>query len=100
MPAKKGRKKTEPLKMGMLLMSQRIFRGMEEATFNTEIAKCIMRHANGDWGDLEEEDKEMNKTALEEGDQVFSSYKTSKGNVWIITEGDRESTTVIFSDEY
>ena len=65
-----------------------------------EIVTLLNRHAAGDWGDLDEEDKELNKDALINGERLFSSYDTQKGKVWVITEYDRSVTTVLSPDEY
>lgn len=58
------------------------------------------RHWRGDWGDVCEEDKEINEQALVHGDRLLSSFETALGKIWIITEADRESTTVLTPDEY
>ena len=58
------------------------------------------RHWRGDWGDVCEEGKETNEQALVHGDRLLSSFETALGKIWIITEADRESTTVLTPDEY
>ncbi|WP_040845771.1 hypothetical protein [Thiorhodococcus drewsii] len=61
----------------------------------------LQRHAQGDWGDLDPADQEANRTALQTGKRVFSSYRIRDGSkVWIITEADRSLTTVLMPDEY
>jgi hypothetical protein len=60
----------------------------------------ISLHVRGDWGDLEEEDKTRNQEALTEGSRIFSAYNVGDGKVWIITEADRSSTTVLLPEEY
>lgn len=61
----------------------------------------ITRHANGDWGDVGEEDAEQNEWAIMNGARVLSSYKTSAGEViWVITEADRSLTTLLLPSEY
>jgi len=72
---------------------------------NLEFAKFVMdslkRHASGDWGDLCEEDKRENEYALGKYLRLFSSYTYDDSRrIWIITEADRSSTTVLFPDEY
>ncbi len=68
--------------------------------------ECLFRHANQDWGDLCEEDRQMNDDALEAErkgeptDQLFSSYNTDFGKIFIITEWDRSVTTVLLAEEY
>jgi len=47
------------------------------------------------------EDKELNDQALASGDgRLFSSYNIPNGKVWIVTEHDRSSTTVLLPEEY
>lgn len=73
------------------------------AETGTNLFHYIGRHLNGDWGDLSEEDKQANDRACQEGDRLFSSYVVDKGlgrKIWIITEADRSTTTVLFPEEY
>jgi hypothetical protein len=59
------------------------------------------RHWQGDWGDLETEDVEANQAALKHGTRLFSSYRIGDGDtLWIITEADRSSTTLLLPSEY
>jgi hypothetical protein len=56
---------------------------------------------NGDWGDLDEEDKRENEFSLQHGFRIFSSYILSSGDkLWVITEADRSVTTLLLPDEY
>lgn len=76
-------------------------RGVADALNSLEIAYLLSRHASGDWGDLDCEDKELNNLALSTGKgRLFSSYLTCHGKVWVITEHDRSYTTVLFPHEY
>jgi len=66
-----------------------------------EIFSAIRRHLCGDWGDLEDFDKEQNELALKEGMRLLSAYHSQGGEkFWIITEWDRSSTTVLLPSEY
>jgi hypothetical protein len=58
------------------------------------------RHASGDWGDLEEEDRRENELSLRNGWRIFSSYPVGGKTVWIITEADRSVTTILLPEEY
>ncbi len=61
----------------------------------------IRRHVCGDWGELDSHDQEANAEALEHGLRIFSAYRASDGTkIWVITEADRSSTTVLLPDEY
>jgi len=65
-----------------------------------EVYMLLARHMMGDWGDMSKDDKDTNDQALVSGDRLFSSYITSKGKVWIITEADRSVTTALLPSEY
>jgi len=71
-----------------------------DTNFEEFIQRSLWRHANGDWGDLCEEDKEENELSLKEGFRLLSAYKDGDKKIWIITEADRSATTVLFPDEY
>jgi hypothetical protein len=59
------------------------------------IATALQRHAQGDWGELCDEDMQQNELALEHGCQLFSSYRSGADiTFWIITESDRSVTNV------
>lgn len=61
----------------------------------------IRRHQRGDWGDMSEDDKAENEFSIGNRLRIFSAYHTRKGiKIWIITEADRSSTTVLLPSEY
>ena len=60
----------------------------------------LVRHIQGDWGEVDEEDQQTNNEALELGNRVLSAYTLDGEKIWIITEWDRSSTTVLFPSEY
>lgn len=75
--------------------------GALEAIAAMELTDFINRHITGDWGDLCDEDKQLNEDALIHGDRLMSSYTTEQGvKIWIITEADRSTTTVLLPSEY
>lgn len=66
-----------------------------------EILQGLMRHSQGDWGDIGPEDRQENELALVEGFRLFSVYQSANGRkFWIITEADRSVTTVLLPEEY
>jgi hypothetical protein len=66
-----------------------------------DIITALERHGNGDWGDVCPEDREANETALATGGRLFSVYHDRRGvKFWIITEADRNATTVLLPDDY
>jgi hypothetical protein len=68
---------------------------------NTIPLDLIHRHVTGDWGDLGAEDQEQNLLAIRAGLRIFSNYKIgTTTKIWIITEADRSSTTLLLPDEY
>ena len=61
----------------------------------------LVRHAIGDWGELESTDVAENEYSVVHGFRLLSSYQTDAGeNLWIITEADRSATTVLLPEEY
>ena len=61
----------------------------------------LARHQQGDWGDLCDEDKQENQPSLKRGFRLLSRYHTSAGDaLYIITEHDRSSTTLLLPSEY
>ena len=63
-------------------------------------SEFLARHHRGEWGDLDDEDKQANALALKDGSRLFSSYKVGNGKLWIISESDRSSTTLLLPIEY
>ena len=65
-----------------------------------DVVPYLTRHLNGDWGDMDDEDKAQNDESLETDLRVMSAYEIEAGKIWIITERDRSSTTVLLPEEY
>ncbi|HZZ26752.1 MAG TPA: type I restriction endonuclease subunit M [Pirellulales bacterium] len=83
--------------LGRLLTS----RGARDAIGSREIAEALARHHGKDWGDCCPADWALNDRAVVEGSRIFSAYHSSTGvKFWIITEADREATSVLLPDEY
>lgn len=62
----------------------------------------LARHMRSDWGDVDEFDKAKNDSALRFcNGRLFSSYLTHLDvKIWVITEADRSSTTILLPSEY
>jgi hypothetical protein len=61
----------------------------------------VARHARGDWGDLCAGDRRANERALRDGSRLLSAYRLpGGGKVWIITEADRSTSTLLLPSEY
>lgn len=95
--APEGWQPTFPL--GHLVMTQ----GANEAFQRSgeQPLSYVARHAGGDWGELDEHDKEENDFSLQRGLRLLSRYMLSDSTVvWIITEADRSVTTILLPEEY
>ena len=68
----------------------------------------LNRHIRLDWGEMDDEDMHANDLALINGDRLLSSYKIPTelnaglydDEIWIITEADRSTTTILFPSDY
>lgn len=69
---------------------------------SVDLAAYLHRHHCGDWGEeLCAGDKLANEDALIEGTRLLSCYRTPAGDrLYIITESNREMTTILLCDEY
>ncbi len=74
----------------------------DDLSFAAFVLASLKRHFNGDWGEMDADDKAENDEALRNGEErLFSAYETeTQPKIWIITEADRSATTVLFPDEY
>ena len=69
-------------------------------------AEFLDRHAQGNWGEVGDEDAQANNQALIDGSRLLSVYRTAKGiKLWIITEAaddsnQRAATTILLPEEY
>jgi hypothetical protein len=85
------------------LGSMAVTRGASDAFIRSgdNVGALIVRHVDGDWGDLDDYDASQNDEAVTRDLRILSSYVLSTGEkVWIITEGDRSRTTILTPDEY
>lgn len=89
---------------GQMLMTPGAMQALDEA--GQHPMEFLNRHFRGDWGDLDEQDKQENELSLREGYRILSAYHTSKNvKLWIITEavdesGERSVTTILLPMEY
>lgn len=64
-------------------------------------AGFLDRHVQGDFGEVCEEDRQLNDQAIVSGSRILSAYRTSKGErLWVITEADRSSTCLLKPEDY
>ena len=75
--------------------------GVRELLTGGDITRLLNRQARRDWGECCEHDRQANEEALVSGARRFSTYRMpGDGKVWVITEADRSSTTVLLTHEY
>jgi hypothetical protein len=72
----------------------------ENPLFAKFVTESLARHCNCDWGDVSAEDKKENDFSINKHLRLFSVYKQGKFVIWVITEADRSTTTVLFPAEY
>jgi len=85
--------------LGQLVATPGALSALEEA--GQDAIEFVSRHASGDWGKVSDADRKENEFSLEHGFRLLSSYKLRNGTkLWIITEADRSSTTLLLPDEY
>lgn len=86
-------------RLGQVVATPDALAALEEADESAMPLLC--RHHSGDWGDLCDEDQQLNDEAVKDGSRILSSYVLSTGQkVWIITEADRSSTCVLLPENY
>ncbi len=62
--------------------------------------RYLARHASGDWGEVDGQDRRENERSLKQGWRILSSYPVGGKTVWIFTEADRSVTTILLPEEY
>ena len=93
---------------GTILMTATISRQVNlSPAFSHFVHRCVQRHLRKDWGDANHHDKECNDLALSYGNRIISVYNLpnnfkmhSQSKIWIITEANRSSTTILFPSDY
>jgi len=71
--------------------------------YANELLLLCDRYSRGDWGELCESDKDINRNAIVYGGRILAAYPTTQGRVYIITDDTKAKkpvTTVLFADEY
>ena len=85
--------------LGRIVATRGALRALQEAEQSP--AEFLDRHVSGDWGDLDDEDKQENEFSVRNGFRILSVYTTSAGDrLYVITEADRSVTTILRPDEY
>lgn len=92
-------------KLGALAATPGALAALQE--LGVEPMELLVRHARGDFGELNAEDRASNEVAIAHGLRILSAYTvhapsdTAKEHrIWVITEADRSVTTVLTPSEY
>jgi hypothetical protein len=91
-------------RLGKLVATPGALEALDKA--GQQPGQLLLRHTQGDWGDLDDEDRRLNDEALKDGSRILSAYTLKTGvKLWIITEaeddkGQRAATTILTPDEY
>lgn len=89
--------------LGKQVMTQGIANILGDGKICEELLDAFGRYTKCDWGDIPEEDKALNDSAVETGEgRILAAYEISKERVWIITDfGDEGNvTTMLLPEEY
>lgn len=69
--------------------------------YNLHPVRLLARHLHGDWGEVCAEDAAANCEAVTNEGRILSCYVMPGGErLWVITECDRSSTTMLCPDEH
>jgi len=84
---------------GAILATPAALAALGEASIPPQ--SLLRRHLCGDWGDLDDLDRQQNNFALAMSARLLSSYALPGGaKVWVITEADRSATTILLPEDY
>ncbi len=84
---------------GRLMLTPGAINKLREA--NERAQEFFARHLAGDWGEVSADVCRGNDEAIATGELLFSSYRLCTGEcIYITTEADRSSTTMLLSKEY
>ncbi len=91
----------QKFELGNVVVTNGIYALMQaEPLFALKVQQKLDAYKMGDWGDLDEQDKESNDRALMTHQRIMASYTIAKKKVWYITEHDRSTTTILLPMEY
>lgn len=89
--------------LGRTVMTRTVARLSEISDLNPEY--FLLLHNLEFWDDMSEEDRNANILAIKNGGRIFSCFKLDKRHfgtekLYVITEADRSSTTILLPEEY
>jgi hypothetical protein len=92
-------RKVALFRLGQVVATPGALRALERAGDTPQ--QFLERHVSGDWGDLDEDDRQENALSLEHSFRLLSVYQTTAGErLWVITEANREVTTILLPEDY
>jgi len=83
-------------------LGQMVITPNAQATLHPEdVFLSLALHAVGEWGELDDADRQTNERSLKTEGRLFSAY-TDRNHIkfWIITEADRSVTTILLPEDY
>ncbi len=93
--------KQPKFKLGEIILSHGVTAFIIKPNGYDQINEALEKYKACNWGDLEEEDKLLNDNAIKfNNDRILARYKTTKGDIYIITSEDRSNTQILFCKEY
>ena len=85
--------------LGRIVATPGVLEALEDA--GQTPGEFLARHAVGDWGELDDNDRQENEFSLARGFRLLSAYTLNNGTrIWIITEADGSATTLLLPSEY
>ncbi len=85
--------------LGRLFATPGALQALEDS--GDRVETFLARHSTGDWGDVCDDDKKENDFSVTNGFRLLSVYRLRDGTkIWLITEADRSSTTMLLPSEY
>jgi len=85
--------------LGQILMTPGMIAAFERT--GEKPLSFLNLHQRGIWGQLSKDDKHENELSLEKGWRLMSAYFLKDGTkIWVITEADWASTTILLPNEY
>lgn len=98
-------KKMNLFDLGQIVATNRVWEWMKDDITRTVWLECKMdEHVTGQWDHMGE-DAQLNRDSVTGGGRIHSAFDLRTAHegdtsVWIITEADRSSTTILFPSDY
>jgi hypothetical protein len=75
--------------------------------FQTAMQGLLLRHVNGDWGEVDAHDARQNDLSVKSGARIVSSFTVKGIELWVISDAAwtdkvwlRETTTILRPSDY